>query len=117
MQRCAAHLASKVDVEEAYNAGKKAVEAACAGQTDKMVVFKRSSVDGKYACEYELMPLELAANTERKVPVEWITEDGTMLSDDFVDYALPLIQGDAKAPLEDGLPRFAKLKKVQAGKK
>ena len=54
-----------------------------------MVVFKRSSVDGKYACEYELMPLELAANTERKVPVEWITEDGTMLSDDFVDYALP----------------------------
>ncbi|HHX49435.1 MAG TPA: 6-phosphofructokinase [Clostridiales bacterium] len=116
LQRCAAHLASKVDVEEAFNAGKKAVEAACAGNTDKMIIFERTNIDGKYGCDYKLMDLELAANTERKVPVEWITEDGTMLSDEFVDYALPLIQGEAKAPLEDGLPRFAKLKKVQAGK-
>ncbi|MGN0788928.1 MAG: 6-phosphofructokinase, partial [Christensenellales bacterium] len=53
-----------------------------------------------------------AANTEKKIPAEWIINDGTMLSQDYVDYALPLIQGDCKAPLEDGLPRFAHLKKV-----
>jgi 6-phosphofructokinase 1 len=62
------------------------------------------------------MPLELAANTEKTVPTEWITDNGTGISDKFVEYALPLIQGDAKAPLEDGLPRFAKLNKVYAGK-
>ena len=44
--------------------------------------------------------------------MDWITNNGTALSDKFIEYALPLIQGDAKAPLEDGLPRFAKLKKV-----
>jgi len=58
------------------------------------------------------MDVALAANTEKKVPLEWITGDGTMLGQAFIDYALPLIQGDCKAPLEDGLPRFAKLKKV-----
>lgn len=117
MQRCGAHLASKQDVEEAFTAGQEAVKAACAGNTDKMVIFKRDMSSGKYKCKYELMDLDLAANTEKMVPAEWITENGTMLSDDFVDYALPLIQGEAKAPLEEGLPRFAKLKKVQAGKK
>lgn len=116
MQRCAAHLASKTDVEEAFNAGKIAVASACSGETDKMVIFKRKYENGEYVCEYELMNLELAANTERKVPQEWITNDGTMLTDDFVDYALPLIMGEAKAPLEDGLPRFAKLKKVKVKK-
>ena len=54
---------------------------------------------------------------EKTVPMEWIINNGTGISDEFVKYALPLIQGDCKAPLEDGLPRFAKLKKVQAGKK
>ena len=54
---------------------------------------------------------------EKTVPLEWITNNGTYISDEFVKYALPLIQGESKAPLEDGLPRFAKLKKVQAGKK
>lgn len=50
------------------------------------------------------------------MPAEWIINDGTYVSDEFVKYALPLIQGDAKAPLENGLPRFARLKKVYAGK-
>ena len=117
MQRCGAHLASKNDVEEAYMAGQTAVKAACEGETDKMVVFERDMSSGIYQCKFKLMPVELAANTENKVPLEWIIEDGTMLSDEFVKYALPLIQGDCKAPLEDGLPRFAQLKKVQAGRK
>lgn len=112
MQRCGAHLASKVDVEETFNAGREAVKAAVNGETDKMVCYERATGD-KYDCIYKLLPLELAANTEKTVPLEWITEGGTQISDEYVKYALPLIQGDAKAPLEDGLPRFAKLKKVK----
>ena len=115
LQRCGAHLASKTDVEEAFNAGVFAVKSACAGETDKMVIFERTTDDkGNYACKNVLMPLELAANTEKKVPLDWITADGSYVSEDFIEYALPLIQGDSKAPLEDGLPRFARLKKVYA---
>ncbi len=112
LQRCAQHLASKIDVEEAFNAGSEAVKAACAGITDYMIGFKRHMDNGKYSCEYIRIPLAEVANAEKKVPLEWITPDGTGLTQDYVDYALPLIQGDCKAPLEDGLPRFAKLKKV-----
>ena len=118
MQRCGAHLASKVDVEEAFNAGRESVKVAVSGETDKMVIFERSyDKDGNYVCNYKAMPLELAANTEKTVPAEWIINNGTDVSDEFVKYALPLIQGDCKAPLEDGLPRFAKLKKVFVEKK
>lgn len=117
MQRSAAHLASKVDVDEAFNAGKRAVKAACSGVSDKMVAFERDMSSGKYKCKYKLIPLELVANAEKTVPLDWISKDGIGLTQSFIDYALPLIQGDCKAPLEEGLPRFSKLKKVQAGKK
>ena len=116
LQRCAAHLASERDVEEAFNAGATAVKLAVSGVTDKMVVFKRVMVDGEYTCEYDAMDLALAANTEKKIPQEWIINDGTYVSQEFIDYALPLIQGDSKAPLVNGLPRFAQLKKVLAKK-
>ncbi len=112
MQRCAQHLASKTDVTEAFNAGRKAVKFAISGVTDKMVGFKRTYVNGKYKCEYVLIDLHLVANDEKKIPLSWIKKDNTGLTKEFVDYALPLIQGDMKAPLVNGLPRFAKLKKV-----
>ena len=116
--RCGAHLASKVDVEETFRAGREAVKAAVRGTTDKMVVYKRSEdKNGNYKCKYSLVNLKLAANTEKTVPLEWITNNGTYVSDEFVKYALPLIQGESKAPLVDGLPRFAKLKKVLVNKK
>ena len=116
MQRCAAHCASDTDIEETFEAGKQAVKAAVSGETDKMVCYARK--DGKdYVCEYKLLPLELAANTEKTVPLEWITDNGTGISDEFVKYALPLIQGEPKLVKEDGLPRFAKLKKVFVEKK
>ena len=111
MQRCGAHLASKVDVEETFEAGRQAVKAAVNGETDKMVCYERQPGEA-YKCEYRLLPIELAANTEKTVPLNWITNNGTYISDEYVKYALPLIQGDCKAPLEDGLPRFAHLKKV-----
>ncbi len=110
MQRCGAHLASKNDVEESFNAGKHAVKYACEGHTDKMVVFTRAE-GAEYSVSYDLMEIEKAANTEKTVPLTWITPNGVGLTQDYIDYALPLIQGDSKAPLVDGLPRFAKLKK------
>jgi len=116
MQRSAAHLASKVDVEEAFNVGKLAVEHAINGVTGKMVGFKRLS-SAPYEIEYILIPLTEAANTEQKVPVEWILPNGEGLTQDFVDYAMPLIQGDGGVVYENGLPRFANLKKVRVEKK
>ena len=116
MQRCAAHCASKTDIEETFEAGKQAVKAAVNGETDKMVCYERKAGD-KYVCEYKLLPLELAANTEKTVPKEWIINDGTGISDEFIKYALPLIQGEPEMLKEDGLPRFAKLKKVLVEKK
>lgn len=112
LQRCAQHLASRIDVEEAFNAGAEAVKAAVNGITDYMIGFKRHMENGHYECEYVKIPLADVANAEKKVPAEWITPEGTGLTEDYVHYALPLIQGDEKAPLEDGLPRFARLKKV-----
>jgi len=115
MQRCAAHVASKTDVEESFNAGREAVKAAVSGNTDQMVIFERKA-GLKYQIEYKLLPLEQVANTEKTVPLEWINDDNTGLTEDFVNYALPLVQGENEPSLEDGLPRFARLKKVE-GKK
>lgn len=118
MQRCGAHLASKVDVEEAFKSGAAAVKYAVNGTTDKMVIIKReTNSKGQYKSKVGVIGVAKAANTEKKIPMEWIINDGTMLSQDYIDYALPLIQGDSKAPLEDGLPRFARLKKVFVAKK
>lgn len=114
LQRCGAHLASTTDINEAYLAGKTAVENAVNGITGKMVAFKRVYVDGKYTCEMELLPLSSVANYEKKVPQEWINEEGNGLNSQLIDYVLPLIQGEPELPLENSLPRYAKLKKVLA---
>ncbi len=113
LQRCAAHVASKTDIDEAFLAGQAAVKAAVEGQTDMMVAFERAP--GKeYKCNIKMIGLHEVANKEKKIPDEWITPDGTGVTQDFIDYALPLIQGATELPFEDGLPRFAKLKKVPA---
>ena len=111
LQRCASHAASKTDVKEAWLAGSAAVEAAVAGTTDKMVAFQCSRENG-YTCEASLEPLDIVANFEKKVPREWINEAGNGVKQEFIDYVLPLIQGETDAPKENGLPRFAHLKKV-----
>lgn len=114
LQRCAAHCASAADVNEAFTAGQKAVQYAVEGITDHMVAYERSEKNGKYVCNYVLVNLTHVANTEKKIPREWITSNGAGLTEDYVKYALPLIEGDSRPPMEDGLPRFAKLKKVLA---
>lgn len=113
LQRCAAHCGSKNDVDEAYMAGQTAVLKAVEGLTDYCIGFEREAGE-EYKCVPKLIKLSDIANTERKVPREWINEEGNFVTKEFVDYALPLIQGVSTPPLEDGLPRFAKLKKVRA---
>ena len=114
LQRCGAHLASKTDIDEAFGAGQEAVRQAVAGTTGKMVAFEREYIDGKYHCKMVLLPLSSVANFEKKVPVEWINAEGNGLKHEFIDYVLPLIQGEPELPLENSLPRYARLKKVLA---
>ena len=111
LQRCGSHLGSKTDVEEAWQAGSAAVEAAVSGVTDKMVAFQCTR-EGGYKCETSLEPLDIVANFEKKVPREWINKAGNGIEKPFIDYVLPLIQGELDAPKENSLPRFAHLKKV-----
>jgi len=110
LQRCAAHVASGTDIAESYLAGQTAVEQAVAGMSDKMVAFKRPE-SGPYKCETVLLDLVSVANTEKKVPDAWINAEGNGLTQEYIDYALPLIQGETGLEKENGLPRFAKLKK------
>ena len=115
LQRCAAHCASQTDVNESFGAGKAAVENAVNGVTDKMVAFERSyDENGNYVCNMKLVDLTLCANTEKKVPLEWINEEGNGLKQEYVDYLLPLLSGEAEPVRVNGLPRFARLKKVVA---
>ena len=113
LQRCAAHCASQTDIDESFLAGQTAVNSAVAGETDKMVAFECSR-EGGYSCKTKLLNLSDVANYEKKVPVEWINERGNNVSQAFIDYALPLIQGETNMPKENGLPRFAKLAKIVA---
>lgn len=94
--------------------GKAAVENAVAGITDKMVGFQCTRDNGKYVCKTELLNLTDVANTEKKVPLEWINKEHNGVEQPFIDYVLPLIQGEPNLPKVDSLPRFAKLKRVLA---
>jgi 6-phosphofructokinase 1 len=107
-QRCAASSASKADNDEAYLVGKAAVEAALAGETDKMVTLTRADSD-VYTCETGLADLSEIANGIKPLPAAWINEDGVSLNYQFVKYASPLVQGEVNIPHDGGLPVFAKL--------
>lgn len=115
MQRCAAHSASKTDVEEAYMAGEAAVTAAIEGHTDKMVTILRGDGD-HYSAETGLAPLSDVANNVKKLPREWINEDGHSMNFQFTRYAQPLIQGEPTIPHDNGVPVFARLDKVRVDK-
>ena len=114
LQRCAAHLASAVDVNEACAAGRKAVEEAVKGTSGYMVAFQRVMEDGQYRCELVLLPLADVANYEKKIPLSWINDEHNGLKSEFIDYVLPLIQGEPDIPRVDSLPRYARLRKILA---
>jgi len=116
LQRCAAHLASQTDIDEAFLAGKSAVECALSGSTGRMVAFSREYLNGLYHCGITYQPLSVCANMEKDIPREWINEAGTFVTQEFIDYVLPLIQGENNRVIENGLPRFAKLRKIPVKK-
>ena len=109
-QRAAVHVGSKTDADEAFLAGQAAVKAAIAGETDKMVTILRGDQD-HYTVETGLAPLSEIANGVKKLPREWINEDGVSMNHQFMRYAQPLIQGETAVPFDNGLPAFAKLDK------
>ena len=104
LQRCAGHLTSRVDITEAFQVGGTAVSAAFAGETGKMVILKRVSSD-PYICTTDLYDVDKIANVEKKVPLEWITEDGTNVSQELLSYIRPLIQAELSPIMITGQPR------------
>ncbi len=104
LQRSASHLASRVDVLEATQVGGAAVKAADEGDSGQMVVLERLS-DDPYQCGTAVRDVHKIANDERCVPREWITEDGTYVTKEFITYVEPLIQGDVSPIMVNGIPR------------
>ena len=109
LQRCAAHLASQTDVDEAFASGAKAVEAALSGRTALMATLNRAG-ENPYRCEIGLADVHYISNVERLVPRAWISEDGSDVTEDFIRYARPLIQGESLPVIENGLPKHLVLK-------
>jgi len=104
LQRAGSHLASRVDILEAYQVGGAAVKAADEGDSGMMVVLQRTS-DDPYQCQTAVKNVHKIANDEKCVPRKWINKDGTYVTDDFVTYVKPLIQGDVSPVMVDGIPR------------
>ncbi|MBO5007430.1 MAG: 6-phosphofructokinase [Clostridia bacterium] len=102
-QRCAAHISSKTDIEESFMIGAAAVKAALNGETGKMMCYKRVS-DKPYKIDVTTMEIDSIANSEKKIPREYITKSGNDVTQELVDYIYPLIQGENEIMYKDGLP-------------
>ena len=106
--------ASTVDVEEAYQAGRKATQLAASQQSGYMATLLR---DGgpQYKVRYDKVPLLEVAGSERRFPAEWISESGLDVTDDFVEYALPLLGEEMlDLPMERGRQRLTRLQPIYA---
>ena len=116
-QRNSMAYASTVDLEEAYRVGQQAVLLAAAGESGWMSTILRAP-GAVYNVNYDKVPLAEVANSERTFPDEWITADGTDVSDEFVRYARPLVgEGMLSLPLIDGRQRLTRFEKIYADKK
>ena len=110
LQRCAAHVTSRIDVTEAFNCGGAAVKLAFEGASGQVITLQRVSED-PYMCITEPADVHFIANVEKKVPREWINEDGTYVTPELVHYIRPLIQAEIAPLWVDGLPRHLKLQR------
>ncbi len=110
-QRCSSAMLSKADQKEAIASGSFGVTAAIKGETGKMVAFKRQSpltLDADYVLNYATEDVNEICNKEKTVPLEWISEDGSDVTEAFLAYARPLVRGNVLVPTdEDDLPKFA----------
>ena len=110
LQRAAAHLASKNDLDEAFHCGMKGADLAYKGESGKMVIMNRVSND-PYKIKYEVFDdIHKIANVEKKIPLEWIDVDNNNVKQELIDYLKPLIQGEVKQIYKDGLPQHINLK-------
>ena len=116
LQRAARHIASKVDVEQAYAVGRAAVEFALAGRNGVMPVIVRTS-DSPYRWKIDVVALDRIANQEKKMPKSFITRDGFGVTAKARAYLAPLIQGEDYPPYKHGVPQYARLKGVLVPKK
>ncbi|SCP98428.1 6-phosphofructokinase [Anaerobium acetethylicum] len=105
-QRCSSSLISLIDHNGALEAGRQGVLAGLAGETRKMVAFTRDRINDDLTLSCSLVDVDDVCNKEKLIPNAWILDEGTNISEEFVDYALPLIQGQANIPFENGIPRF-----------
>ena len=110
LQRAATHIASLQDINEAFSVGYLAGQAAEEGKTGMMI-----TIDVKernpYQVGYSIYDIHAIANVERPVPAEWIINDGTDVSEEYVNYARPLILGELTPMMVNGTPRHLVLKK------
>ena len=117
LMRAARHIASKTDVDQSYAVGQAAVELAIAGKTGLMVTIERTS-DVPYRWKTGSAALDKVANVERKMPREFISEDGFHITPQCRQYLLPLIQGEDYPPYDgNGLPRYVRLKNAAVPKR
>jgi 6-phosphofructokinase len=116
LQRAARHIASKVDVEQAYAVGKAAVELALKGQNSVMPTIVRTA-DKPYRWKIGTAPLAQVANQEKMLPRDYITEDGFHITAKGRRYLSPLIQGEDYPPYKDGLPQYVTLRNAPVRKK
>ena len=110
LQRCAAHVSSRIDVDEAYNVGYLAAKAAFEGKTGMMITIQVESRE-PYVESYSMFDIHEVANVERKVPKNWIINDGTFVSDEYLAYARPFIIGSIAPYTAGGLPMHLTMKK------
>lgn len=115
-QRSAAHFASLTDANEAAQCGEAAVKAAIDGRSGFMVKLVRTS-NAPYKVTTDLQDLNDIANVEHFLPREWISEDGFLPNEKFVEYARPLIEGEVRPTTEGGLPKYVVLEKTKVEKK
>ncbi len=116
LQRSARHIASAVDVEQAWAVGAEAVKFALAGMNAVMPVIKRTS-DSPYRWKIEAAPLAKIANKEKKIPRHYITKDGFGITAACRKYLAPLIRGEDYPPYIKGLPKYPALKNVPVPRK
>jgi 6-phosphofructokinase len=117
-QRAAEHCASLTDSNNAFVCGEAAVRAAVIGESGQMVkIVRGSQSNGSVKWSTALQPLADIANVEHFVPRDWVSEDGFLPNEKFVEYARPLIEGEVKPPVEAGLPKYVELEPSKVEKK
>lgn len=109
-QRCASHILSKTDIDEAFNVGYTAVDAALSGKTGVVIAIKRVS-DNPYSVTYEAVDVTKVANEARTVPDSYINEKANFVTEEFIQYVKPLVEGEIYPEYENGVPKFLLLEK------